>query len=101
MEHLESCETCSGEFPAEELTVCNNKVMCPECKEELGDFHGDEQVDPMGEGVSFDKFMDSIVIKESAVRTVDEKPGQESGARKHAKLYREKAANRIKYGVVK
>lgn len=100
------CERCGSE---DVVQVGPDQFVCRACLESdeemaraeeiLGreDYAADAAYDASrhDEGVNFDKFMDSIVIKEHRETKVDEK--EKSASRIIAKQYREKAHNRIRF----
>jgi len=91
------CDDCNGtgtKSSNEACQGCNAQVgeHCdPECS-----IHGAEHPDRMGEGVSFDKFMDRTLLSESKRKTVDEKL---SPQRQLARNYQENPLGKTRIGV--
>lgn len=80
-----TCWTCDG-------TGVNPNASCEECGETGEDCTCQKSETPMGEGVSFDKFMDRILLKET--RKV---PAGDSPLRERAHRHQERPLGRIRF----
>lgn len=78
---MEQCSQCGHDLNADD------HGRCPECGGQIN------------EGVSFDKFMDSILVKEG--RLTPRRVEEENPIRERVRRHREKPLNRITYGVKK
>lgn len=78
----DACECCGG--PASE---CTCPPGCPGCSCRSS----------MEEGVSFDKFMDTILVKEGSVVSRKMRTLNDSPQRERARKHQEKPLNRITY----